>query len=193
MAGGGGAERRARVAAGTGDGDAVDEHFADLGEHRLKDLIRPERLYQLGAGEFPPLRSLNRTNLPLAANPIVGRVSEQAELTALLRERRLVTITGTGGTGKTRLALQIAAELLEEFADGTFFVPLAGLTDPDLVVPAVTQALGLRASVDVVEDDEEIAATVNGEDLGLLIGKHGTTIETHMNRAPRPVSIQNIG
>jgi predicted ATPase/class 3 adenylate cyclase len=121
----------------------VDADFLDLGEHRLKDLIRPERLYQLGAGEFPPPKSLNRTNLPLAANPLVGRVVEQAELTALLRERHLVTITGTGGTGKTRLALQIAAELLEEFADGTFFVPLAGLTDPDLVVPAVTQTLGL--------------------------------------------------
>jgi predicted ATPase/class 3 adenylate cyclase len=145
--------RAARIAAAGHGGQVLvslatynlvgDAGFLDLGEHRLKDLIQPERLYQLGAGEFPPPRSLNRTNLPLAANPLVGRVAEQAELTALLRERRLVTITGTGGTGKTRLALQIAAELLDEFADGTFFVPLAGLTDPDLVVPAVTQALGL--------------------------------------------------
>jgi len=145
--------RAARIAAAGHGGQVLvsqathnlvgDAEYLDLGEHRLKDLTRPERLYQLGGGEFPPPKSLNRTNLPLAANPLVGRVVEQAKLTALLRERRLVTITGTGGTGKTRLALQIAAELLEEFADGTFFVPLGGLTDPDLVVPAVTQTLGL--------------------------------------------------
>jgi predicted ATPase/class 3 adenylate cyclase len=145
--------RAARIAAAGHGGQVLVSHtthnlvgdadFVDLGEHRLKDLTRPERLYQLGSGTFPPPKSLNRTNLPLAANPLVGRAVEQAELTGLLRERRLVTITGTGGTGKTRLALQIAAELLEEFPDGTFFVPLAGLTDPELVVPAVTQMLGL--------------------------------------------------
>jgi predicted ATPase/class 3 adenylate cyclase len=154
--------RAARIAAAGHGGQVLvsqathnlvgDADFLDLGEHRLKDLVRPERLYQLGAGEFPPPKSLNRTNLPLAANPLVGRVVEQGELIALLRERHLVTITGTGGTGKTRLALQIAAELLEEFADGTFFVPLAGLTDHDLVVPAVTQTLGLSeaAAISVV-------------------------------------------
>lgn len=117
--------------------------FVDLGEHRLKDMTHPERIYQLGTGEFPALKSLNRTNLPIAAHPLVGRAVEQKELAALLREHRLVTITGTGGSGKTRLALQVAAEVLEEYADGTFFVPLAALSDPDLVVPAVFQVLGL--------------------------------------------------
>ena len=123
-----------------------DAEFLDLGEHRLKDLTHPERIYQLGAGEFPALKSLNRTNLPVAAYPLVGRAVEQQELAALLGERRLVTITGTGGSGKTRLALQIAAELLEGYADGAFFVPLAATSDPDLVVPAVAQVLGLAES-----------------------------------------------
>jgi len=115
----------------------------DLGEHRLKDLTRPERIYQLGHESFSPLKTLNRMNLPLAANPLVGRREEQLELTDLLRRCRLVTITGPGGTGKTRLALQIAAELAEDFPDGVFFVPLAALSDPQLVLPATTQALGL--------------------------------------------------
>ena len=145
--------RAARIAAAGHGGQVLvslstrnlveDAEYLDLGEHRLKDLTKPERLYQLGGEEFPPLKSLNSTNLPLAANPLVGRAIEQAELTALIRERRLVTVTGTGGTGKTRLALQVAAELLEEFAGGTFFVSLASLTNPDLVVPAVSQAFGV--------------------------------------------------
>jgi predicted ATPase/class 3 adenylate cyclase len=115
----------------------------DLGEHRLKDLTTPERIYQLGRESFAPLKSLNRTNLPLAANPLVGRQAEQLELTELLRRARLVTITGAGGTGKTRLALQIAAELADEFVDGVFFVSLAPVSDPQLVLSAATQALGL--------------------------------------------------
>jgi predicted ATPase/class 3 adenylate cyclase len=122
---------------------AADEDVVDLGEHRLKDLTRPERLYQLGRGSFPPLRSLNRSNLPETAHPLVGRIVEQLELEELLRRVRLVTITGAGGTGKTRLALQIAAELLDEFPDGVHFVPLAGLTDAGLVLPVALQALGL--------------------------------------------------
>jgi predicted ATPase/class 3 adenylate cyclase len=120
-----------------------DVVFLDLGEHRLKDLTHPERIYQLGAREFPALKSLNRTNLPVAGQPLVGRAVEQRELIAALRAHRLVTVTGTGGSGKTRLALQIAAELVEEHADGAFFVPLAAFSDPDLVVPAVVRVLGL--------------------------------------------------
>jgi predicted ATPase/class 3 adenylate cyclase len=122
---------------------ADEDEIVDLGEHRLKDLTRSERIYQLGLGSFPPLRSLNRSNLPEAAHPLVGRLVEQLEVEDLLRRVRLVTITGTGGTGKTRLALQIAAELLDEFPDGVHFVPLAALTDADLVLPVALQALGL--------------------------------------------------
>ena len=120
-----------------------EEEIVDLGEHRLKDLTRSERIYQLGLGSFPPLRSLNRSNLPETAHPLVGRIVEQLEVQDLLRRTRLVTITGTGGTGKTRLALQIAAELLDEFPDGVHFVPLAALTDAGLVLPVALQALGL--------------------------------------------------
>jgi predicted ATPase/class 3 adenylate cyclase len=116
--------------------------FLDLGEQRLKDLTRPERLYQLGADEFPPVKSLNRTNLPIAAHPLVDREVEQAELLELLRERRLVTLIGPGGSGKTRLALQIAAELLGEVVDGVFFVNLAEFSEPGQVVPGVLQLFG---------------------------------------------------
>src|SRR5213080_4339500 len=107
----------------------------DLGEHRLKDLTAPERIYQLGDEDFPPLKSLNATNLPVAANPLVGRERELSEITSLLHDSaRLVTLTGPGGTGKTRLALQAAAELVDDFRSGVFFVPLAGVQQPELVV-----------------------------------------------------------
>jgi predicted ATPase/class 3 adenylate cyclase len=117
----------------------------DLGEHRLKDLTAPERIYQLGDDEFPPLKSLNATNLPVAASALVGRAREVREITALLsNSARLVTLTGPGGTGKTRLALQAAAELVEEFPGGVFFVPLAGVQRPDLVSPTITSTIGIH-------------------------------------------------
>jgi predicted ATPase/class 3 adenylate cyclase len=116
----------------------------DLGEHRLKDLAAPERIYQVGGDDFPPLKSLHRTNLPIAAWPLVGRTTELAALEELIRSRiRLITITGPGGTGKTRLALQAAAELLEDFRDGVFWVPLAHLRDAALLPSAIAQSLGL--------------------------------------------------
>ena len=117
----------------------------DLGLHRLKDLAEPEHLYQLGQAEFPPLRSLNRTNLPLATGPLLGRETELARIRELLTAgSRLLTLTGPGGSGKTRLALQAAAELVDEFEDGVFFVPLAPLGAAGAVPDAVAQALGLR-------------------------------------------------
>ncbi|MGZ4400889.1 MAG: ATP-binding protein [Gaiellaceae bacterium] len=128
---------------------AGDQDVVDLGEHRLKDLTRPERVFQLGHASFPALRSLNRSNLPEAAHPLVGRAVEQLEVEELLRRVRLVTITGPGGTGKTRLALQIAAELSDEFPDGVHFVPLAALADPGLVLSVALQALGLSEDDDV--------------------------------------------
>src|SRR5437867_4664071 len=132
----------------------LDDGFVlrDLGEHRLKDLLQPEHLYQLVIeglpSEFPALKTLgNRpTNLPVQPNPLIGREREVAAVTALLREPevRLVTLTGAGGTGKTRLALQTGAELLEEFASGVFFVSLAPIRDPSVVIPTVAQTLAVR-------------------------------------------------
>jgi predicted ATPase/class 3 adenylate cyclase len=124
----------------------------DLGERRLKDLFRPERVFQLLApglpSEFPPLRTLEayRNNLPLQPTPLIGREKEVSEVCDLLRgdETRLLTLTGPGGTGKTRLALQAAADLLEEFPDGTFFAPLATLTKAELFLAAVAETLGVR-------------------------------------------------
>jgi predicted ATPase len=124
----------------------------DLGEKHLKDLFRPERVFQLLApelpSEFPPLRTLDtyRNNLPLQPTPLIGREKEVAEVRDLLRhhETHLLTLTGPGGTGKTRLALQAAADLLEDIPDGTFFVPLATLTEAELFLPALAETLGVR-------------------------------------------------
>ncbi len=117
----------------------------ELGQHRLKDLTAPERIYQVGDDEFPPLKTLNTTNLPVASNPLVGRENELGELAALLtNSERLVTLTGPGGSGKTRLSLQVGAELLDSFPGGVFFVPLAPLSGPELVRPAIARAVGVR-------------------------------------------------
>jgi predicted ATPase/class 3 adenylate cyclase len=126
------------------------ESVRDLGEHRLKDLTAPERIYQLGKGDFPPLKSLNATNLPVASNPLVGREHELRELQGLLRDSvRLVTLTGAGGSGKTRLSLQVAAELLEDFPGGVFFVPLAGVRQPDLVQSTIAATVGVHDTTEL--------------------------------------------
>jgi predicted ATPase/class 3 adenylate cyclase len=132
----------------------LDERFElrDLGEHLLKDIAASERLYQLVVeglpADFPALSTLgNRpTNLPAVPNPFIGRLRELEELSALLTRNdvRLVTLTGPGGTGKSRLAFQVATAVLEDFANGAFFVPLAPLRDWELVVPTVAQTVGLR-------------------------------------------------
>jgi predicted ATPase len=116
----------------------------DLGDYRLKDLTAPERLFQLGAGEFPPLRTLRPTNLPVQPGLLVGRRDELAELLALVAASRLVTLTGPGGSGKTRLALALAGELSDAYRDGVWWIPLASVTDPGLVLPTIAQTLGVR-------------------------------------------------
>src|SRR5439155_1102602 len=126
----------------------------DLGPHRLKDLLEPIWLHQLVIeglpGDFPPLRSLHRTNLPVAAWPLLGRALELEKIGGLVSgEARLITLTGPGGSGKTRLALQAAAELSDEFADGVFWVALAAVRDTIAVRGTVAEAVGLQADDDV--------------------------------------------
>jgi predicted ATPase/class 3 adenylate cyclase len=124
--------------------DLLDPGFElrDLGEHRLKDLSAPQRLYQLGDGDFPPLKTLHQTNLPIQATPLIGRERELEELAEGLGEHRLVTLVGPGGTGKTRLALQAAADAVESFEQGVWWVPLAPVTDPERVEGAIATAVG---------------------------------------------------
>ena len=132
--------------------DLIDAETRDLGDHRLKDLSQAQRLHQLLApglaGEFPPPRTLeNRpTNLPALPTPLIGRQREIADTTGLLRRSdvRLLTLTGPGGCGKTRLALQSAAELVDEYPDGVFFVALEAVRDPALVLPTIAQTLGVN-------------------------------------------------
>ena len=119
----------------------------DLGDHRLKDIDGPIRLFQLGgeglAAEFPPLRSLHASNLPRPATRLVDRAEEAAALQSLLAETRLVTLTGPGGVGKTRLALEVAADSLDAFVGGAYFVDLARITDSSLVSGSIAAALGV--------------------------------------------------
>src|SRR5262249_33303942 len=147
--------RAARIAAAAHGGQVLlsqttrdllgsEAGLRDLGEHRLKDLSEPQRLYQLGGADFPPPGSLRQSNLPVQPTPLVGRAAELADVLTLVREYRLVTLTGPGGSGKTRLALQAAAEFVGEFRDGVWFVGLASLRDPKLVLPTIGQTLGVR-------------------------------------------------
>ncbi len=163
--------RAARIAAAAHGGQVVLSRttrdllgrflgLRDLGEHRLKDLIEAERLFQFGDGEFPPLRTLDATNLPVVASPLLGREREVAELVELLGGRRLVTVTGPGGTGKTRLALQVAAELVGTVSDGVFWVALGPLTDPGLVSSEIAQAIGAP---------DDLGGFLRGRELVLLL------------------------
>jgi predicted ATPase/class 3 adenylate cyclase len=122
----------------------------DLGEHRLKDLDRPERLYQLSAeglqSDFPEPRTLDArpNNLVLQLSPFVAREHELKEINMLLLDRRLVTLTGPGGTGKTRLAFELAGQLMHKHKDGAFVVLLSSVTDPTLVPSVIAETLGVR-------------------------------------------------
>ncbi len=128
-----------------------DVRLADLGLHRLKDLGRAEHVFQLAApfleAEFPSLSSLDNpelpNNLPSVVNAFVGRERELAEVRALVQSSRLITLTGAGGSGKTRLALQVAAELLDTTADGVWFIELAPVTDGEQIPAVVAAVLGL--------------------------------------------------
>ena len=138
--------------------DLAGADARDLGLHRLKDLSAPERLFQLGIEDFPPLKTLHETNLPVPATPFLGREQEIDQIAALLLrpDVRLVTLTGPGGSGKTRLALQAAAAAAEHYDRGVWWVPLASLGDPALVESTASQALGSKDALAAAVGDKRL-------------------------------------
>jgi predicted ATPase/class 3 adenylate cyclase len=134
------------------------DRLRDLGEHRLSDLPGPERIYQLGDGAFPPLRSISSTNLPPPATPLVGRAGEVAEVAGMLArlDTRLLTLTGPGGTGKTRLALEVAADAASRYLHGVWWIPLAAVREPTRVIAAAAEALGASGSLDAEIGDRSM-------------------------------------
>jgi predicted ATPase/class 3 adenylate cyclase len=119
--------------------------LTDLGEHQLRDLAEPQRVFQVGTEHFPPLRSLDvaATNLPVQPTSLIGRQPLIAELAALVEECALVTLTGVGGVGKTRLAVEVGAEVLPRFPDGVWLVDLAPIAHDEMVVPTVAEVLSV--------------------------------------------------
>ncbi len=153
-----------------------DVGLRDLGEHRLKDLQRPEQIFQVVHPDlpaaFPPLKSLDRVphNLPIQLTNFIGREREVAEVKRLLASSRLLTLTGVGGSGKTRLALQTTAEVFEGFANGIWLVELAGLTDPTLIPQLVASVFGLREeSISPGSDDPSPSGTSKQRPLVALL------------------------
>ncbi|MFZ1321063.1 MAG: tetratricopeptide repeat protein [Ignavibacteria bacterium] len=124
--------------------------FRDLGERRLKDLIQPLRLYQIVVEgirkEFPPLKTLDArpNNLPVQLSSFIGREEEMRQIKNILKEKRLLTLTGPGGTGKTRMSLQIAADIIDDFGNGVWFIELASLIEPELLPNAIMHVLGIK-------------------------------------------------
>jgi len=137
-------------------------HLRDLGEHRLKDLERPERVYQMVAPglpqDFPPLKTLDShpNNLPISLTSFIGRERELTEVEEMLSATRLLTLSGPGGVGKTRLALQVAAHCLEEYQDGVYYVPLAAVAIPDHVVPSIAGAIKFNFDTHMGIEDTKV-------------------------------------
>lgn len=150
--------------------------LVDLGPHRLKDLAHPERLYQLAVEElpskFPPLRSLDArpNNLPAQLTRFIGREGQIAEIKRrLLNGARLLTLTGPGGTGKTRLAIEVAGETLPRFDDGAWLVDLSSVMDSTLVIPTIAEVLSVTA--DAGQSLQEALASSLREK-AMLVGPH---------------------
>jgi predicted ATPase/class 3 adenylate cyclase len=123
----------------------IEAEVTDLGEHRLKDFTEPVAIFQLGSRRFPPLKTIANTNLPRPASSFLGRAREVDEVATLIRAGgRLLTLSGPGGSGKTRLAIEAAAELVGEFKAGVFWVELAPIRDPALVLETIAQTVGAR-------------------------------------------------
>src|SRR5579863_1423892 len=169
----------------------------DLGEHRLKDLAQPERIHQLLApdlvADFAPLRSLEHlsNNLPAQVSSFIGREAEIAEITALIEQHRLVTLVGSGGVGKTRLSLHVAADLVDQVRDGVWFVELAPLSQGEYIPTTVASALGitLPSEGDLVEN---LARALKGKEQLLvfdncehLVEPAAHVISTILHAAPK--------
>ncbi|MCC6499979.1 MAG: tetratricopeptide repeat protein [Anaerolineales bacterium] len=186
-----------------------DASLLDMGTRRLKDWNRPEQIFQLVIeglpSEFPPLRALDASphNLPAPTTSFIGREKEKAEIKQALtpsplpqreglgaRDHRLVTLTGSGGTGKTRLSLQVAADLLDQFADGVWFVELAPLTDPHLIPQTILSAMraneqeGKTALETLVERVREQKALLILDNCEHLIEASAKIAETLLASAP---------
>jgi len=172
---------------------AAEADLRDLGEHRLKDLSAPERLWQLGDEDYPRLKTLFQTNLPVPATPFLGRGRELDEVVGLLRREdvRLLTLTGPGGTGKTRLALQAAAEVAEDAPDGVWWVSLAALRDPTLALDAVAKALDVLERPGIALEDTLVDSLTAKRALLLidnaehLLPEVATDIASDRPRGPR--------
>jgi predicted ATPase len=170
--------RAARIAASGHGGQVVlsattralvDGDLTELGEHRLKDFDEPVALFQLGSERFPPLKTISNTNLPRPASSFVGRERERKELLGLLRNgSRLLTLSGPGGSGKTRLALDVAFELVPDFKAGVFWVGLAPLRNPALVTETIAQTLGAK---------DGLAEHVSERELLLLLDNFEQVVE----------------
>lgn len=131
-----------------------DISVKDLGRHTLKDLLEPTQIWQVGEGSFPPIKSLSASsnNLPVLTTSFVGREREMGQLATLLASSRLITLTGAGGTGKSRLAIQFAADNLERFPDGIWFIELAPLLDRSDVIREVVKTVGVKTGDESPEE-----------------------------------------
>jgi predicted ATPase/class 3 adenylate cyclase len=156
--------------------ELVAEEVLDLGRHRLKDFAEPVSLYQLGSDRFPPPRTISNTNLPVPLSSFVGREHELTQVVALFRDdaARLVTLVGPSGTGKTRLAVEAAGELVSEFGAGVFWIGLAAVRDPSLVVDTIGQTLGAK---------QELAAHIGEKQLLLALDNLEQVVESAVELA----------
>ncbi len=178
----------------------ADVAVADLGLHRLKGFADPVHLFQLGSTAFPPLATAAATNVPRAAKPLVGRDDDVASVRELLQDTnaRLVTIVGAGGVGKTRLAIEVARELADAFADGTWFIDVSPIHSARLVLPTIANALGAKGPLAehlgdkrtllVLDNLEQVAAA--GPDLGALTASCPGTVILATSREPLHVAAE---
>jgi len=140
--------------------ELIDLPITDLGEHRLKDFSEPVWLFQLGSERHPPLKTISNSNLPRPASSFVGRSHELKDVIETVRTARVVTLTGPGGSGKTRLAIETASELVPDFKNGAFWVPLQALRDSTLVIDAIKLTLGAT---------DDLAAHIGEREMLLLL------------------------